>query len=231
MQVGSNDVIDQRDEEHGGAGGEIKAQDPAVQDPAIEEPDARLAEVMEALRALTGVSEQYHLRAAQREAVIDQLHEEVDRLRRGERRGVMRPLLTEACRLREDLLRQADALPTEFDAEQASLLLRSYADSVEIMLENNGVVSFTPDSGDSFDPRLHRRVGQVEAPASERAGHVAHVRRRGYLDLETKVPISPAEVTVYGAPLVRAEVRTTQAPQETPLAVSAADHAVERNGS
>ena len=56
MQVGSNDVSDQRDEEHCGAVGEMDAQDPEVRDPAIEEPDASLAEVMEALEGVADLA-------------------------------------------------------------------------------------------------------------------------------------------------------------------------------
>jgi len=106
-------------------------------------------------------SERYHARAEQREGVIDHLHAEVDRLRRGERRGLLRPLLVEICRLRNDLLRQAEDLPADFDAGRARLLLRSYADSVELALEDSGVATFAPEQGDQFEPRLHRRSNRT----------------------------------------------------------------------
>ena len=118
-----------------------------------------LAGISGDIQRLLVTSERYHARAEQREGVIDHLRAEVDRLRRGERRGMLRPLLVEMCRLRNDLLRQAEDLPGDFDADRARLLLRSYADSVELALEDDGVVTFTPEKGDRFEPRMHRRVG------------------------------------------------------------------------
>jgi molecular chaperone GrpE (heat shock protein) len=160
---------------------------------------APLADITAAINELADLSRRYHSRAEQREGVIDHLRAEVERLRRGERRGLLRPLLTETCRLRNDLLRQAEDLPENFDAEQARRLLRSYAESIEIALEDSGVVSFVPEKGDSFNPRMHRRVGAEPHPDAGLSGCVARVRRNGYLDLETSSPIAIAEVVLYAA--------------------------------
>lgn len=177
--------------------------EPALSDSAAPgTPDADgevIAEIAVSVRSLADSAERYHVRAEQRENVIDHLRDELDRLRRGERRGLLRPLLVEICRLRNDLLRQAGELPADFDAERAALLLRSYAESVELALENNGVISFAPDSGDAFDPRMHRRVGGQPAPDSAFAGRIAQVRRDGYLDVDANSPIAPAEVVVFAA--------------------------------
>jgi molecular chaperone GrpE len=167
---------------------------------AAEPPDkgaALLVTISESVERLATSSEHYHARAEQREGVIDHLHSEVDRLRRGERRGLLRPLLVEICRLRNDLLRQADDLPADFDADRARLLLRSYADSVELALEDSGVVSFAPEMGDRFEPRLHRRVGGEPTGDPALAGGVARVRRSGYLDVDTNTPIARAEVVLF----------------------------------
>jgi molecular chaperone GrpE len=168
--------------------------------PAADLPDqnaALLVAIFEAVERLAASSEGYHTRAEQRETVIEHLHSELDRLRRGERRGLLRPLLVETCRLRNDLLRQAEDLPDDFDADRARLLLRSYAESVELALEDNGVVTFAPQTGDQFEPRLHRRVGGEPASDPILAGHVARVRRSGYLDADTNMPIAPAEVVLF----------------------------------
>jgi hypothetical protein len=157
-----------------------------------------LAGISEAVRELAVGSERYHARAEQRESVIDHLRDEVERLRRGERRGLLRPLLAQMCRLRNDLLRQAEDLPGDFDAERARLLLRSYADSVELALEDSGVVTFTPSEGDTFEPRMHRRVGSEPASDSAIAGRVASVKRSGYLDVDANSAIAPAEVVLFG---------------------------------
>jgi molecular chaperone GrpE len=121
----------------------------------------------------------------------------VDRLRQGERRALLRPLLVEVCRLRSDLLRQAEDLPTDFDADRARRLLRSYADSIELALEDNGVVAYAPVPGERFEPRLHRRVGGEPASGPEHAGRIARVRCSGYLDLDTNMPVAPAEVVLF----------------------------------
>jgi molecular chaperone GrpE (heat shock protein) len=158
-----------------------------------------LAGIAASVRELADSTERYHARARQRENVIDHLGAEVDRLRRGERRGLLRPLLVEICRLRNDLLRQAGELPADFDTERAALLLRSYAESIELALENNGVVTFAPEGGDAFDPRMHRRVGGEPTPDPAFAGRIAGVRRDGYLDVDANSPIAPAEVVVFAA--------------------------------
>jgi molecular chaperone GrpE len=159
----------------------------------------QMAAVAASVRDLAEASQAYHARAQQREQVIDHLHAEVDRLRRGERRALLRPLLAEMCRLRNDLLRQAAELPADFGADRAALLLRSYAESMELALENSGVVPFGPDSGDAFDPRLHRRVGAEPAAEPALAGRIAGVRRDGYLDVEANSPVALAEVVVFAA--------------------------------
>ena len=168
-------------------------------DSADDGTPALLAGLSAEVRRLADSSAQYHARAEQREGVIDHLRSELEQLRRGERRGLLRPLLVEICRLRDDLLRQADGLPGDFDTERAGLLLRSYAESVEIALENSGVIAFAPAAGDPFEPRMHRQVGGVPGSDPALAGRVAQVRRSGYLDVEASRPISPAEVVLFRA--------------------------------
>jgi molecular chaperone GrpE len=169
------------------------------------EPDAGdtaeppLAELSVAVRELAGAAERYHDRAAQREGVIDYLRSELETLRRGERRGMLRPLLTTMCRLRNDLMRQAETLPPDFGAEQAVELLISFADTVQFALEDNGVSSYRPEAGDPFDPRTHRRLRGAQTTDPDQAGRVAQALRDGYLDLDAGLPIVPAEVTVFMA--------------------------------
>lgn len=153
--------------------------------------------VSAAVQELADSARRYHDRAEQREGVIDYLRSELELLRQGERRGLLRPLLTDLCRLRNDLLRQADGLPADYDAEKAAGLLLSYAESVELTLEGNGVVTYTPSEGDAFDPRRHRKVRGTETTDQELGGRIAAVQRVGYLDIEANSPVTLAEVTVY----------------------------------
>jgi molecular chaperone GrpE len=160
---------------------------------------SQLTEIVVTLREIAGASERYHTRAQQREGVIEYLRTELDLLRRGERRGVLRPVLADLCRLRDDLLKQAATLPGDFDAAKAAELLQSYAETIELTLESNGVITFAPESGDPFDPRMHRRVSGEAATDPALAGRIAEVQRDGYLDIESTSPIAPAEVTVFAA--------------------------------
>jgi molecular chaperone GrpE len=161
--------------------------------------EALLTEIVGTVREMADASERYHARAQQREGVIDYLQAELDLLRRGERRGLLRPVLADLCRLRDDLLKQAATLPGDFDAAKATDLLRSYAETIQLTLESNGVIAFAPDDGDPFDPRMHRRVSGEATADPALAGRIAEVRRDGYLDIESNSPIAPAEVTVFAA--------------------------------
>jgi molecular chaperone GrpE len=188
----------------GAPAGEIAAEsEPAAAssppDPAAPTAEALLTEISATLSEVADQSRRYHTRAEQRESVIDLLRSELDVLRRGERRGLLRPLLADLCRLRGDLLSQSAALPADFDAGKAADLLRSYAETIELTLDSNGVVTYAPEGGEPFDPRLHRRVGGEPTDDPALAGHIAAVRRVGYLDIEANSPIAPAEVTVYAA--------------------------------
>ena len=65
----------------------------------------------------------------------------------------------------------------------------SFAESVELALESNGVVTYAPDEGDPFDPRRHRRLRER---GKRRPGPGRADRRRardGYLDIEADSPI------------------------------------------
>jgi molecular chaperone GrpE (heat shock protein) len=157
------------------------------------------AEIAAAIHRLADSAENYHDRAQQREGVIDYLRSELELLRRGERRGLLRPLLTQMCRLHADLVRQAATLPPDFDAAKAVRLLQSYAETLGEALEDNGVVTYQPDEGDHFNPRRHRQVKREPSTDPALAGCVAAVRQPGYLDIEADSPLAPAEVTVFMA--------------------------------
>ena len=104
--------------------------------------------------------------------------------------------------------KRENCLP-DFDAERAALLLRSYAESVEITLENSGVRTFAPEPGDPFDPRMHRRVGGQPPDDPALAGRIAGVIRDGYLDVDSSSPLAPAEVVVFGDPAATATPTAT----------------------
>jgi molecular chaperone GrpE len=198
--TGPDDIEAGRADGEGFPPATTKAAEPPLTDmtvPLAGPPAALISEISVTVQKLADSSERYHARAEQRESVIDHLRSELDLLRRGERRGLLRPVLAEMCRLRDDLLKQAATLPADFDAAKAVGLLRSYAETIELTLESNGVVTYAPDSGDRFNPRMHRRVRGEPTTDPALAGHVAALSRDGYLDIEANSPIAPAEVSVY----------------------------------
>jgi molecular chaperone GrpE len=144
-----------------------------------------------------------HDRAKAREAVIDRLQEETQRLRAGEARELLRPVLADLRQLRDDLLGQARSLPESISSDKAAVLLESYADSVVTILERYGVTPVRPELLASFDPRRHRAAGVRETSDPEVAGTIAAVLSDGYETVDTGALVGPASVVVYrqaGAP-------------------------------
>ena len=184
-----------------GAGETVAASEADLPGTAVpvegEVSQAALAELTAEVRRLAAAAEQYQERARQREGVIDYLRSELDLLRRGERRGLLRPILTEMSRLHADIARQVTSLPPDYTAVQAANLLDSYADSLKGGLEDHGVVTYAPEAGDHFDPRWHRQIKNLSTSDPGLDGRIASVSKVGYLDIEAGSPLSPADVTLY----------------------------------
>jgi molecular chaperone GrpE len=170
-------------------------------EPTAETAEAvdRLADLAAAVAALAEDSRRYHQRAEQRENLITALNEQLDTLRRGERRSLLRPSLAALIRLRDDLRRQAGQLPENYDAVRAAALLQSFADEIEVALADNGVTTESVAIGDAFDPRTHRGSAKKPAPDPALVGTVAEVRSDRYVDVETGHALATASVVVYVA--------------------------------
>jgi molecular chaperone GrpE (heat shock protein) len=156
-------------------------------------PLERIAAVLAAVRSELA---QANERAAARERIIDRLHEENQRLRAGERQLLLRPVMVDLSRLRNDLLRQAATLPEDTVRAQVVTLLESFACSVEQALERCGVYPICPAPGAEFDPRQHLAMDTVPARDGERDGQVAQVLADGYRDSVTGRVLTPAQVKV-----------------------------------
>jgi molecular chaperone GrpE len=163
--------------------------EPPPPDP-ITQLTAAVSDVVDQTRA-------HHARAEARERVIDQLHAEVERLRVGQESLLLRPVVIDLQTLRGDLLRQAQALPADLDREQMSILLQSFALSVELALERCGSVPVRPEPGAPFSPREHRAVKVRTAVTAEQDGTIAEVVSDGYVDTHTEKVIAPAKVHVW----------------------------------
>ena len=180
------------------------AQEQSVEDALQLVPPARADRELMALVAdlaarLTAVDErtaEFHERSRARERVADRLLEENDRLRTGERNGVLRPVAVDLQRLRNDLLRQAASLPSDMDTPKMAALLESFAFSTEQALERCGIQVVRPRVGDRFDPARHRAEEIERAAAPEDDSTISAVLADGYLDSVVDRAIAPASVRV-----------------------------------
>ncbi|HET9967099.1 MAG TPA: nucleotide exchange factor GrpE [Streptosporangiaceae bacterium] len=165
------------------------------------EPDgtvlAALSELRASLASLESHAARDHDRAQAREAVIDRLHAEVERLRAGEARALLRPAVTDLWRLREDLLTQARSVPEVMNRDEVTALLESYADSVVLILERCGIVAVRPAEDTRFDPRQHQVSDIAETGDRDLDGLVARVMSDGYAEADDGRQVAPARVVVY----------------------------------
>jgi molecular chaperone GrpE len=142
----------------------------------------RLKRVEEGLEVVSGRLAAESDRAAARERVIDRQHEDIERLRAVERTGLMRPVVTDLCRLRNDLLRQARTCPPEMTGGQVSTLLSSFADLVEQALDRCGIAVLHGDRGDPFDAARHQVARAVPVDDAALDATIAEVVQDGYAE-------------------------------------------------
>ncbi|MET9227619.1 nucleotide exchange factor GrpE [Lentzea sp. NPDC003310] len=159
------------------------------------EPD-RLAELVAITGDLAEQARAHHVRAAAREKVIEDLHEEVQRLRAGERALVLKPVVVDLQTLRNDLVHQARTVPGEMSARQVADLLESFALSVEQALERCGSTPVRPEPGTPFAARDHRAVKVVAAEHRDEDSTIAEVVADGYYDANLDRVTAPARVVV-----------------------------------
>lgn len=147
--------------------------------------DALGAEVRDALAGLAARLDREHERAAHREAVITRLHEENQRLRRGELEAMLEPVRAALYRLHDQARRESARLcagqPDEpADPAATGLLLGAIADDVADALARLGVERFTAEPGQPYDPSRHRPVAvtPVDDPLCD--GTVTSVQSDGF---------------------------------------------------
>ncbi|WP_084263053.1 nucleotide exchange factor GrpE [Actinomadura formosensis] len=143
------------------------------------------AEIREALAGLVTRLDREHERAAHREAVIDRLHEENQRLRRGELQSMLEPVRTALYRLHDQARRESDRLSAPGltdppDPRRTALLLTAVADDVADALARLGVERFTVEPGAPYDASRHRPVAVTPVADPLRDGTVTAVQSDGF---------------------------------------------------
>ncbi|WP_242906872.1 nucleotide exchange factor GrpE [Actinomadura terrae] len=149
--------------------------------------DGSGAEVAEALAALSAQLsarlDREHERAAHREAVIDRLHEENQRLRRGELEAMLEPARAALYRLHDQARRESRRLSESEDPPdpaRTAQLLAAVADDVADALARLGVERYTVEPGAPYDPSRHRPVAVTSVAEPARDGTVVTVQSDGF---------------------------------------------------
>ncbi|WP_230421470.1 nucleotide exchange factor GrpE, partial [Actinomadura soli] len=146
---------------------------------------AELLEQSERLAAIEAAVAEFNRRSAHREAVIDRLHEENQRLRDGVHRTVLEPVIADLLRLYDSMLREAARLGAAGADPAQGRLLESFADDTLLTLERCGLDEFTAAPGDPFDPGRHAAVSVVPADDEALDNTVAEVVATGFVERET----------------------------------------------
>ncbi|TDC55908.1 nucleotide exchange factor GrpE [Actinomadura sp. KC345] len=153
--------------------------------PEGPEGEAFRSDVRDALAGLAARLDREHERAAHREAVIDRLHEENQRLRRGELQAMLEPVRAALYRLHDQARRESRRLSAPDmtdppDPRQTALLLEAVADDVADALARLGVERFAVEPGAPYDASRHRPVAVTPVDDPLRDGTVTAVRSDGF---------------------------------------------------
>jgi molecular chaperone GrpE (heat shock protein) len=140
-----------------------------------ESEDAPLATVLSALNERIEESQRLLTRQL---TLADRLHEENQRLRSGELRGALMPLVRDLIRLNDNIgqLLQGDSDDRGDGSEALEIVLVALLDA----LARNGVTSFMPEVGDQFEPKLHSVAGVIDTSEIELNRSIAEVVRAGF---------------------------------------------------
>ena len=164
------------DAEQGADGADPQPQQP---DPVPDDSDANggaLAAVREELAALR--AETVHLNG-----ILDRLHAENERLRRGETEQMMLPLLRDLIKMADDWRAMATSWSARESATPQDVARKcsDVADDAGLILGRYGIEEIQPAAGDELQRKLHRAVTFVPVGDPVLDGTVASVRRAGYL--------------------------------------------------
>jgi molecular chaperone GrpE (heat shock protein) len=163
--------------------------EPAV-DPAVAELQAKVAALSEDLATAQRRADDAATVARRQSEMADELHAENRRLREGEIREAVAPLIRGLARLSDDLSRMRDP-----KGEQSADV--AFIDSrVEELLHDAGVMAVRPATGDSFDPLVHQATGSATTDDPDADRCVAELRRAGLRRDDGRI-LRPADVVVF----------------------------------
>jgi len=172
---------------------------PAPQGEAWVDGASGLSDISERLGRLEEQVAEYHRRSAHREAVIDRLHLENQRLQDETRGLVFDPIIADLMRLYDGLHREATRLAGSEAGADIADLLESYAEDVELILDRCGLELFTAKPGDPFKVGEHAVVATVESSDEDQDNTVAGVTAVGFRQRATGQVKRPVRATFHRA--------------------------------
>jgi molecular chaperone GrpE len=137
---------------------------------------------------------EFHQRSAHREAVIDRLHAENQRLGSGLGRIILEPVVTDLIRLHDQLAAEARRLGAD---GQDQRLIWSFADDVAQILDRCGIDMLTAEPGDPFDHERHRALAVVVCGDEARHNTLAEVVAAGFVERESGRVRRPVQARVH----------------------------------
>lgn len=182
--------------------------------PQREDTLSLLQEIGQKLDGLENTFMEKLMRTAQEEKIIDSMHEELQKYRADLYASLLRPVLSELCGIRDNILRNKAFYEekAEKDGEAELMvpfkLLVDYAYEIQDLLQNNDVFIYRTKAGAAFDPTKHRVTRKVETPEKELHGKIVESQSAGYLYCGKT--LSPEKVAVYYYKKPEENVETTK---------------------
>ncbi|GCE31241.1 hypothetical protein KDA_67250 [Dictyobacter alpinus] len=131
-----------------------------------------------------------------KERMIDTLHSELQNYREGLHFKILRPLFIDLISLYDDINHIMETMQRDFSGLDATIIanIKSFAESVEEMLSNNGVETFQMEE-ETFVSTKQRTLRAIPTPDASLDKHIARRLRKGFL-YENRV-LRPEMVETY----------------------------------
>ncbi|MGH3814579.1 MAG: nucleotide exchange factor GrpE [Pseudonocardiaceae bacterium] len=147
--------------------------------PGIEPALRTLTDAVQALRDDFQRSQEVY---NHQRVLLDKLHDENEQLRRAELERARDPMVRDLISLVDTCLRNGRAWLERDTVTPGNVddVLRDVANDVKLILERQGVETFTPEAGTKFDRREARAERSVNTSDASLDGAVAEVLKPGY---------------------------------------------------
>lgn len=163
---------------------------PEPEDPAVVELRAEVTELTRSLAASQRRADELATVARKQTEMADELHADNRRLRDGEIREAVAPLVRGLARLADDLGRMRAT------AAAASEDLAYLDGQVQELLHDAGVLTVQAEIGEPFDPQCHQATSSATTADSALHRTVAEVRRMGLRRDDGRM-LRPVDVVVF----------------------------------